>query len=148
MNKNENAEGNGASKGGCCGGGHTGHNQAGHSHHDHEADSAATGRDPVCGMTVNPATSKHRFDYKGDTYHFCSAACRTKFAADPVAFKRETALELGATHAADPAGDDVTGLLRELTDGRGADYAFDTAGAPGVVAQAYDAAHPRAKRKA
>ena len=30
-------------------------------------------------------------------------------------------------------------LLRELTDGRGADYAFDTAGAPGVVAQAYDA---------
>ena len=52
-------------------------------------------------------------------------------------FKRETALELGATHAADPPADDVAELLRELTDGRGADYAFDTAGAPGVVAQAY-----------
>ena len=32
-----------------------------------------------------------------------------------------------------------TALARDLTDGRGADYAFDTAGAPGVIAQAYDA---------
>lgn len=66
------------------------------------------------------------------------AGARTIVAADPVAFKREKALELGATHAADPATD-VAALLRELTDGRGADYAFDTAGAPGVVAQAYEA---------
>ena len=67
------------------------------------------------------------------------AGARAIVAADPVAFKRETALRLGATHAADPTSEDVGGLLRELTDGRGADYAFDTAGAPGVVAQAYDA---------
>ena len=67
------------------------------------------------------------------------AGARAIVAADPVAFKRETALGLGATHAVDPAGEDVGALLRELTDGRGADYAFDTAGAPGVVAQAYDA---------
>jgi NDMA-dependent alcohol dehydrogenase len=67
------------------------------------------------------------------------AGARGIVAADPVAFKRETALGLGATHAADPANQDVAGLLRDLTDGRGADYAFDTAGAPGVVAQAYDA---------
>ena len=57
-----------------------------HGHHDHHADAAATVRDPVCGMTVDPATSKHRFDYRGETYHFCSAGCRTKFAADPVAY--------------------------------------------------------------
>jgi Zn-dependent alcohol dehydrogenase len=67
------------------------------------------------------------------------AGARTIVAADPVAFKRETALELGATHAVDPTTDDVPALLRELTAGRGADYAFDTAGAAGVVAQAYDA---------
>jgi Cu+-exporting ATPase len=42
--------------------------------------------DPVCGMTVDPATSKHRFDYQGRIYHFCSASCRTKFAADPEAY--------------------------------------------------------------
>jgi Cu+-exporting ATPase len=34
-------------------------------------------------MTVDPATSQHRFDYRGETFHFCSAGCRTKFAADP-----------------------------------------------------------------
>ncbi|HSK16377.1 MAG TPA: zinc-binding dehydrogenase [Gaiellaceae bacterium] len=67
------------------------------------------------------------------------AGARTIVAADPVEFKRETALALGATHAFDPGAGDVAGLLRKLTDGRGADYAFDTAGAPGVVAQAYAA---------
>jgi NDMA-dependent alcohol dehydrogenase len=60
-------------------------------------------------------------------------------AIDPVEFKRKTALEVGATHALDPAADDVAGALRELTDGRGADVALDTAGAPGIVAQAYEA---------
>ena len=67
------------------------------------------------------------------------AGARAIVAADPVAFKRETALGLGATHARRPGRRGRPGLLRELTDGRGADYAFDTAGAPGVVAQAYDA---------
>ena len=67
------------------------------------------------------------------------AGARAIVAADPVAFKRQTALELGATHAVDPSSEDVTALARDLTDGRGADYAFDTAGAPGVIAQAYDA---------
>jgi NDMA-dependent alcohol dehydrogenase len=67
------------------------------------------------------------------------AGARAIVAADPVAFKRETALALGASHAVDPGTEDVAALLRELTEGRGADYAFDTAGAPGVVAQAYDA---------
>ena len=67
------------------------------------------------------------------------AGARTIVAADPVPFKRQTALALGATHALDPSAEDVPAALRELTDGRGADYAFDTAGAPGVVAQAYEA---------
>lgn len=43
-------------------------------------------KDPVCGMTVNPATSKHHFTHHGDTFHFCSAGCRTKFAADPAKY--------------------------------------------------------------
>ena len=65
---------------GCCGGHH---DHSGHGHHKH---ANATVRDPVCGMTVDPATSKHRFDHHGDTFHFCSAGCRTKFAADPEAY--------------------------------------------------------------
>ena len=63
----------------CC----SGHDHSGHDHHSHPA---AVARDPVCGMTVDPATSKHRFDYRGETFHFCSAGCRTKFAADPVSW--------------------------------------------------------------
>lgn len=49
-------------------------------------------------MSVDPATSKHRFDHQGQTFHFCSAGCRTKFAADPVKYldKREPAPEMPA----------------------------------------------------
>jgi Cu+-exporting ATPase len=51
-----------------------------HSTHRH---AAATAIDPVCGMTVDPATSPHRHVFAQRTYHFCSASCRGKFAADP-----------------------------------------------------------------
>src|SRR6266478_2421165 len=71
----------GAAKGsGCCGGTH---DHAGHGHGDHHSDGKATVRDPVCGMTVDPAASQHRFDHRSETFHFCSAGCQTKFAADP-----------------------------------------------------------------
>ena len=49
-------------------------------HHHHHHDNAAEGViDPVCGMTVDPHTAKHRADYRGHTYYFCSAGCRDKF---------------------------------------------------------------------
>src|SRR5712691_8596371 len=55
---------------------------------------------PSRTMTVDPETSKHRFDYGVTTYHFCSAGCRGKFAADP-----EKYLKRKATLPADvPAG--------------------------------------------
>jgi P-type Cu+ transporter len=49
--------------------------------HAHAA--AGTAIDPVCGMTVDPAKSPHRHDHRRETFHFCSAGCRSKFAADP-----------------------------------------------------------------
>ena len=51
-----------------------------HSTHAHAGGAAI---DPVCGMTVDPAKSPHRHSYGQRTYHFCSAGCRSKFAADP-----------------------------------------------------------------
>ena len=42
--------------------------------------------DPVCGMKVKRATAKHRFDYQGIEYLFCSARCRERFQADPENF--------------------------------------------------------------
>ena len=77
-----------AAAGSCC---------AGHDHHAHHPD-ATTVIDPVCGMSVDPATSKHRFDHQGHAFHFCSAGCRTKFSADPVKYleKREPPPEMPA----------------------------------------------------
>ncbi|MCU1304770.1 MAG: copper-translocating P-type ATPase [Candidatus Sulfotelmatobacter sp.] len=40
-------------------------------------------RDPVCGMNVNPATTKHSYDHDGKNYYFCCAPCVEKFKADP-----------------------------------------------------------------
>ena len=39
--------------------------------------------DPVCGMTVDPNIGKPFYEHRGQTYHFCSDGCRSKFAADP-----------------------------------------------------------------
>jgi Cu+-exporting ATPase len=40
-------------------------------------------RDPVCGMTVDPAAGKPATEHAGRTFHFCSQGCRTKFEAAP-----------------------------------------------------------------
>ncbi|WP_332640760.1 heavy metal translocating P-type ATPase [Brevundimonas sp.] len=50
-----------------------------------EADGGAA-VDPVCGMTVDPATAEHRAAHDGEDYFFCSAGCRTRFVADPDRF--------------------------------------------------------------
>ncbi len=42
--------------------------------------------DPVCGMTVNPATAKASHEHEGRTYYFCCAGCQGKFAADPAKY--------------------------------------------------------------
>ena len=43
----------------------------------------ATAIDPVCGMTVQPATAAGSYEYQGKPYHFCATSCLTKFRADP-----------------------------------------------------------------
>lgn len=62
-------------------------------HHQHRdpapvgpSDSGTDVVDPVCGMTVVPATSKHRSKHGGDVVHFCSASCKAKFDADPTRY--------------------------------------------------------------
>jgi YHS domain-containing protein len=43
-------------------------------------------RDPVCGMSIDPATTKEQIEYQGATYHFCSPGCRSAFAKDPARY--------------------------------------------------------------
>jgi Cu+-exporting ATPase len=62
---------------------HHSHHHHDHDHHDHDGADHGKVLDPVCGMSVDPQTSKHRFDHHGTTHHFCSAGCRTKFATSP-----------------------------------------------------------------
>jgi S-(hydroxymethyl)glutathione dehydrogenase/alcohol dehydrogenase len=51
-------------------------------------------------------------------------------AIDPVPFKREVATTLGATDVIDPGAVDLVEAVKELTGGRGADYAFEVTGSP------------------
>src|SRR6266496_3259846 len=43
-------------------------------------------RDPVCGMSVDPATTLHRAEHAGHRYYFCSAKCRDRFTAAPARY--------------------------------------------------------------
>ncbi|WP_448130381.1 heavy metal translocating P-type ATPase [Stenotrophomonas rhizophila] len=47
------------------------------------ATGVSTATDPVCGMTVDPATTAHHARHDGSDYYFCSDGCRRKFIADP-----------------------------------------------------------------
>ena len=37
--------------------------------------------DPICGMTVDPATAAGSYNHDGRTYYFCSKGCLQKFIA-------------------------------------------------------------------
>jgi Cu+-exporting ATPase len=72
-----------ASRGGsCCG--------------SHGTNDAATVKDLVCGMDVNPATTPHHARLDDADYHFCSDGCRRKFIADPQRYLQP------AAHVAEP----------------------------------------------
>ncbi|HEX7486285.1 MAG TPA: heavy metal translocating P-type ATPase [Vicinamibacterales bacterium] len=47
---------------------------------------APTAVDPVCGMTIDPATAAGSVQHSGKTYYFCSTECSTRFQSDPAGF--------------------------------------------------------------
>lgn len=61
--------------------------------------------DPVCGMTVQPATAAGSYEYQGTTYYFCAPSCLAKFQQDPALYllppdqrpARAVAVPAGAT---------------------------------------------------
>ena len=66
----------------------------GHAHeHGHGAPAAGSATDPVCGMSVDPASAKHSAEFAGKTYYFCSAGCREKFLAEPQRYLGEAPAE-------------------------------------------------------
>jgi Cu+-exporting ATPase len=59
---------------------------AAHRHHDHGSLLSDAVTDPVCGMSVDPATARHRAEHTGKEYLFCGARCRERFLAEPERF--------------------------------------------------------------
>src|SRR5271163_4781466 len=49
-------------------------------------DVSSSPKDPVCGMSVDSATARHRADHGAATFYFCSARCRDTFVAEPARF--------------------------------------------------------------
>jgi Zn-dependent alcohol dehydrogenase len=64
------------------------------------------------------------------------AGCEKIIAVDTRSKPLSLARDFGATHALEASTENVVGLVRELTDGRGADYVFDTVGTPATLSQA------------
>lgn len=61
---------------------------------------------------------------------------------DIVQSRLELALELGATHTVDSRSESVTEVVKEITAGRGADYAIDATGVRAVIQSAIDILTP------
>ena len=76
--------------GGCCGSGNPGVGDEsccppeghGETHNHHAGHDQTTDIDPVCGMTVDPA-SDLTSEYHGKRYLFCSEHCKKNFEAEP-----------------------------------------------------------------
>ncbi len=64
------------------------------SHRDAAAPGTVT--DPVCGMPVDPETTRHRTEHAGKQYFFCGPRCLERFTAEPERF-------VGAAEPAIPA---------------------------------------------
>lgn len=84
--------------------------EAGHSHHKLHAGAASEAdlvaavhervKDPVCGMMVDPKTTPHKHELGDTTYHFCSAGCVAKFAANPDRYLNPPAEDPAVLHPA------------------------------------------------
>ncbi len=63
------------------------HAKQSHASHAHGAQAqSGSVTDPVCGMSVDPHETPHRHTHQGHPYYFCSAGCRSKFAANPARY--------------------------------------------------------------
>ena len=81
-----------------------GQSAGGHQH----AVSVEKSKDPVCGMTVDPAKAAASCEHEGVAYYFCSKGCLGKFRANPAQYLAKAA---AAAHASgNTATDPVCGM--------------------------------------
>jgi Cu+-exporting ATPase len=66
---------------------------------DNSAKPVTAEKDPVCGMSVDPATSKHKFEHDGKAYFFCCTYCLEKFRADPIYYLSQPPASASGMHS-------------------------------------------------
>jgi P-type Cu+ transporter len=73
---------------------------------EHRSGAPGTAVDPVCGMTVSPASAAGTSEHQGVRYYFCSKSCLARFEADPNAFLNQSSgdQEHAGISAPAPAG--------------------------------------------
>src|SRR5215472_9395668 len=54
------------------------------------AQNRITATDPVCGMRVNPGSTKFATEHDGEQVYFCGRSCLEKFKADPEKYSRKS----------------------------------------------------------
>lgn len=54
--------------------------------HTAGADQSVLVKDPVCGMSVDPAAAAATREYNGTTYYFCNPGCAAKFEQNPTQY--------------------------------------------------------------
>ena len=79
-----------------------------HSKMERTGSTAKIAKDPICGMTVDPAKAAATIEYEGQPYYFCSKGCAAKFQQDPAKFLAASAATTGhgptSPHAHDQIG--------------------------------------------
>jgi len=96
---------------------------------------AAEERDPVCGMTVDPATAKHTHSHAEKKYYFCCASCAQKFKSDPQRYLSQPARPAspGLVMLAMPAVKAAVGASPVAIDTQPAAHSPDKVHAPAYV---------------
>jgi xanthine dehydrogenase accessory factor len=79
-----------------------------------------TALDMICGMQVAISSARYTHEYQGETYYFCSAACKTKFAQDPGKYLAKTV----------PSGEAIDPVCLMTVDIATAEYMSDYEGRP------------------
>jgi heavy metal translocating P-type ATPase len=76
--------------------------------HDPASTTARQVTDPVCGMTVDPATTEHAAVHDGEHFYFCSAGCKDTLLAAPDAYARRSDEQDHAGHGGAAGGQPPT----------------------------------------
>ncbi len=91
--------------------------------------------DPVCGMTVNTATTKWSHEHDGATFYFCNPSCREKFIAAPAKYlaKQPEPMTVGVQPALpiqSPANETIDPVCKMKVDPATAEWRYEHEGKP------------------